>query len=82
MKISAEDVIFTSKDGKEATLVEVAHGLLEALESLQQEASDAQHIDLYDENGDKRSVADVLWALIDWAETADGLLNVKTHKPH
>lgn len=82
MKISAQDVIFTAKDGTEATLVEVAHGLLEALQSLQQEASDAQNIDLYDENGDKKSLADVLWALIDWVETANDLLNVKTHKPH
>lgn len=82
MKISAEDVIFTAKDGKEATLVEMAHGLLEALQSLQQEASDAKNIDLYDEDGDKRSVADILWGLINWVETADDLLSVKTHKPH
>lgn len=82
MKISAQDVIFTAKDGTEATLLEVAHGLLEALESLQQEASDASCIDLYDENGNTRSVADVLWRLITWVETADDLLNVKTHKPH
>ena len=82
MKISAEDVIFTSKDGQECTLLEVAHGLLEVLESLQQEASDARYIDLYDEDGEKRSVADILWGLINWVETADDLLNVKTNKPH
>lgn len=82
MKISAEDVIFTAKNGKEATLVEILHGVLEALGSLKAESSDAEYMQLYDAHGEGKPVADVLWHILEKIEQYEMLLNVKINKPH
>lgn len=81
MKILAEDVIFTGKDGKETNLLAYMYGIIETLQMLKEESSNAKFMVLEDENGETQPMDDVAWGCINAIEDLnDRLTALETRK--
>jgi hypothetical protein len=81
MKILAEDVIFTGQDGKETNLLAYMYKLIETLQMLKEESSNAKHIMLEDDNGEPQQMDDVAWGCINAIEDLnDRLTALETRK--
>jgi hypothetical protein len=81
MKILAEDVIFTGQDGKETNLLAYMYKLIETLQMLKEESSNAKYITLEDDKGEMHQMDDVAWGCINAIEDLnDRLTALETRK--
>ena len=81
MKILAEDVIFTGNDDKETNLLAFMYGIIETLQMLKEESSNAKFMVLEDENGETHPMDDVAWGCINAIEDLnDRLTALETRK--